>query len=327
MFDTISNIRFKYLFRNLCYLFTRDLTADMQQSELRLDALYQKIVHLPMPLARDYQDEIAYLKQAGWATFPYPLIRSLPGVTSGRETGSGLPFVVHQGKRLFFPRTWSRQRVETVYRGYIETEGIVGEGYRSKTPHRYQTDDFQVRTGDVVVDIGAAEGLFALDVIDKAKRVYLFECDPVWRKPLQATFAPYAAKVSIINKAVGERDTRRVVRMATCLRDELNEPLFIKMDIEGAEVPVVEASRAWLSEATQLRLCCCTYHRLHDAERLKSLLDDMGYHTAFSEGFMLYSKDRIQQKPYFRHGLIRAHKIPAQASAMLTGIDGQERQG
>jgi len=253
MKETLQHLNFRYLFRNLCYLLTRDLAADMRQPELRKEILFQKILQLPMPSARDYEQEIEFLKQEGWSAFPYPQTGRLAQVESGRDPGNGLPFVVHRGKRLYFPRNWTTQRAEGAYRSYVESEGILGGGYRRKSPHQYQTETFRVEAGDVVMDIGSAEGLFALDVVDTAKRVYLFECDPGWKEALAATFAPHAAKVRIVNKRVGAIDSRDGVRLDTFLEQEAGERFFIKADIEGAEVAVVDASLKWL-ERESVRL-------------------------------------------------------------------------
>jgi 16S rRNA A1518/A1519 N6-dimethyltransferase RsmA/KsgA/DIM1 with predicted DNA glycosylase/AP lyase activity len=48
-----------------------------------------------------------------------------------------------------------------------------------------------VAEGDVVVDAGAAEGNFALSVIDKASKVYIIEGDAGWCEALRQTFLPY----------------------------------------------------------------------------------------------------------------------------------------
>ena len=308
MIDTLRNFDVRLLFRNLCYLCTRDLAADMLQPELRKEALYQRIIHLPEPWASTFRDEIEYLKREGWAPFPYAQVRKLERVESGRDPDRGLPYVVHRGRRLYFPATWTERRAEEAYRGYVENECLLGGGYRQKAPHQYQTDAFRVQEGDVVVDIGAAEGLFALDVADQAGRIYLFECDPVWKAPLAATFAPFGDKVRIVNRRVGGGQSRGEVRLDGFLDREAGGRFFLKMDIEGAETAVVEACRDFLVREDRVRLCCCTYHRQGDAERLESLLNGMGYRTAFSDGYVLFSRDRQLGKPYFRRGLIRAEK-------------------
>ncbi|MDR0567342.1 MAG: methyltransferase, partial [Prevotellaceae bacterium] len=58
--------------------------------------------------------------------------------------------------------------------------------------------------GDVVVDAGVAEGIFALSVVERAKELYLFEADKDWIAPLEATFAPFGNKANIVNCYVAD---------------------------------------------------------------------------------------------------------------------------
>ena len=55
-----------------------------------------------------------------------------------------------------------------------------------------------------LLDVGAAEGFFALSVIEHVKEIILFECDVEWIKALEATFKPWKDKVFIINKYVSK---------------------------------------------------------------------------------------------------------------------------
>ena len=47
--------------------------------------------------------------------------------------------------------------------------------------------------------------------------------------------------------------------------DESGKRMFVKMDIEGAEVSVLKGSLDFLKECSNLKIACCTYHREHDA--------------------------------------------------------------
>lgn len=96
----------------------------------------------------------------------------------------GYPYVLHNGKKLFGPREWSPERMASYYIGLLIEQD-------AESPHRYLRDDVVLTADDVVADIGAAEGIFALDVIDRVRKVYLFECDKMWTVPLQKTFAPW----------------------------------------------------------------------------------------------------------------------------------------
>ena len=71
---------------------------------------------------------------------------------------------------MYFPETYPVNWAEDLYKNYIETENILGGNYKEKSPHQYQTDEFYIKEGDILLDIGSAEALVALDVIEKVKK-------------------------------------------------------------------------------------------------------------------------------------------------------------
>jgi FkbM family methyltransferase len=56
--------------------------------------------------------------------------------------------------------------------------------------HYYEAPETQVQRGDVVLDCGAAEGMFSLSVAERAGRVVAFEPWPGFKESLRRTFAP-----------------------------------------------------------------------------------------------------------------------------------------
>jgi hypothetical protein len=64
-----------------------------------------------------------------------------------------------------------------------------------------------------------------------------------------------------------------------------------------------------LAAQKDLRLSLCTYHNLNDGRGLKEILDNAGFSTKFSDGYMilLFGFD-YADPPYLRRGLIRAEK-------------------
>jgi hypothetical protein len=218
-----------------------------------------------------------------------------------------LPFVIHNGKRLYFPSTWTINRAGNIYKDFIENENILGGNYREKSPHQYLTDNFCVKEDDIFLDIGCAEALLSLDVIDKVKKLYLIESNPLWYEALNATFAPYRDKVIIINKLISNTNTESTITLSSILKDEELSSLFIKIDIEGYETSVVEASRDILTHAKDIRMACCTYHKHDDASILANIFSALSYETEFSDGYMLFTYDELKP-PYFRKGMIRAKK-------------------
>jgi hypothetical protein len=157
-----------------------------------------------------------------------------------------------------------------------------------------------------VVDVGCAEALFSLDVIEQASKVYLIERDGIWKAPLLATFAPYKDKVVFVQKLVSDKDGRATVSLPSLLKSETASPLFIKMDIEGYEPKVVRTLLPLLREREGITLSCCTYHNNEDATTLEQLFQQVGYSYEFSKGYMLFARYDQPAAPYFRHGVIRA---------------------
>lgn len=119
------------------------------------------------------------------------------------------------------------------------------------------------------MDIGAAEGLLSLDCVETACKVYIVEADPVWIPALTATFEPWKDKCIIVNKFVSDHNDNTNIRLDTLLCNESNHQLFIKMDIEGGETNVLNASKEWLTSLKNMKLACCTYHHHNDAKIMK----------------------------------------------------------
>lgn len=273
------------------------------------DYVFQQVVNARPPLPPEFDEEVAYLREAGKAgVFPYPQVRTGAPVTAACDEANGLSFVLHQGRKLYFPKEWSLKKTASAYRRYLEVENILGGGYTRKAPHQYQAENFRVQAGDVVVDAGAAEGLFALDVIDLARRVYVIESGAEWRAPLQATLAPFGDKAVLIPQTVAATDGPGRMRLATLLEQEPAPSWFIKMDIEGDEVAVLEELVPRLPAGVAWRFACAVYHREQGAEQIQALFARHGFQTEFSDGYMLYLYDPDLQYPYFRRGVLRAFR-------------------
>ena len=297
--------------KNLFHMGKYDLLAELNDCQRQLQAISERLLfHDLMDMLRDgkhpeFLEELRYMESVGKAVrFPYPMIRPPETVETGRDS---LPYVLHKGHKLYFPKRWTNSRVEWQYRHFIERENLTGEGYLSKAPHQYQSHRVHVQAGDVVVDIGAAEGLFSLDVAERASKIYLFENDASWYAPLKKTFAPYREKTVLIPKTVADRDTRSSIRLANALKGEQGKRMFVKMDIEGAEISVLKASKDFLQNEKNLKLACCTYHRANDAEIMEKFFNELGYSTEFSDGFTLTLAYKLEY-PYFRRGVLCAFR-------------------
>ena len=284
------------------------LEEELDRQKIVSNVLFY-FLHHP-ELAKAYSSELDYLYNTGnFCNFPYPSDPCPNDVVSGFDPDCQLPFVVHQSKRLYFPSTFSSDDAVKAYLNYIRVEKLLGIGERVDAPHQYQSPGFQVSEGDVVFDIGAAEGLFALDQIDKASRVVVVESDPLWMKALKHTFAVYCNKVTIIDKFVSSSDTETSISLGKLLSDFDYDSAFVKMDIEGYELPSITEAMEVLRQKKNTKLAVASYHKENDAEKLKSIFDQLGYDSEFSGGYMLFSMYGTPLPPYFRKGIVRAkHK-------------------
>jgi len=215
------------------------------------------------------------------------------------ESINALYYVLHNNKRLYFPKGWEREKIRAYYNSLcIEQD--------KDSPHRYETEVFTIQEGDIIADVGAAEGIWALDYAEKAGKIYLFECDKEWVRVLRKTFEPWKEKVVIVNKFVSNTNDGNNVTLDNFFNDKRVD--FIKADIEGMEIKLLEGGKNILASASNLKLLLCTYHSKNDGTEIKRILDENGFETEYSKGYMLFLSDKELEKPYIRRGLVRAMK-------------------
>jgi hypothetical protein len=243
-----------------------------------------------------------YIRNRRIAMLPYyfldQYVESLNEVLYDKDLR--MSYVMMEGKRLYFKKGWSNKRIRLSINELRKEQD-------SRSPHCYVKDDFRINKGDVLVDIGAAEGIFALVNVEIASRIILFESKNEWLEPLQATFAPWKEKVTIVNKFVGDVSNAKGITLDDYFpRGE--HPTFLKIDVEGAESSLLKGCTRILSEQTPLKVAICTYHKEEDERELNEILLQYGFATSHSDGYILTYTDRKLKAPYFRRGLIRAMK-------------------
>lgn len=168
----------------------------------------------------------------------------------------------------------------------------------SVSPHCYRKKGFEVTVDDVVLDGGAAEGFFALDCIDKAKRVILAEPDEDWLEALERTFKPYKDKVTIVRKYLSNKCND----ISVMIDDMSDEITFVKLDIEGYEEDEIAEGCPTLSRIGT-RAIVCTYHKGGDDVRLGKCLSDLGMRIEYQDGYMTCPMG-FEPVPEMRHGVV-----------------------
>ena len=250
----------------------------------------------------DVAAAVAYLRAHPLHHFPYPFVEKYrpadhPVVS---DTAVGLPYVVQNGRRLYWRAGRKARRIAG------EHAALTAEQDEA-SPHRYLVPGFDVKPGDIVADVGCAEGNFSLEVVERAAHVYLFEADGRWVRALEATFRPWRDKVTICRSLVGRQSGDGLVALDDFFAGK-PAPTFLKLDVEGYEADVLNGARATLARARDVRAAVCTYHRQEDEAALAALLRELGFTPAASRGYMLLYREANFGAPYFRRGLLRATK-------------------
>jgi len=244
---------------------------------------------------------IDYFKKYKFSIFPYDFSRKylMRDIDVLFDTTIKMRYVIHENKRLYFPEDWETEAICSYYNGLcIEQD--------KDSPHRYETDGYIVQEGDIIADIGAAEGIWALSAVEKAGKIYLFECDQMWIKTLKKTFEPWKEKIVIVDKYVSNINDKQNVTLDSFFGK--NRIDFIKADIEGMEIKLLEGGKEILANNSNLKLLLCAYHRKNDETEIKKILDRNGFKTEYSKRYMLFIYDNELEKPYMRRGLVRAMK-------------------
>lgn len=212
---------------------------------------------------------------------------------------SGLSYINHKGKRLFFPRHYSVPAIQGTYRSLLMEQDKA-------SPHLYWAED-DVFKGKTLFDVGAAEGFVSLDHIDDLQRVYLFECEQHWMEALKATFEPYADKVTIVQRYVSDKtdEAALTVSLDDFVKEHDCKVDLIKMDIEGFEEKALSGVRETLM-TQEVDLAVCAYHTPEAASSIVELLTVYGYACRLNPGLMCFLYD--ERPPYFRTGMVNAHK-------------------
>ncbi|MDR3062186.1 MAG: FkbM family methyltransferase [Dysgonamonadaceae bacterium] len=240
----------------------------------------------------DENRRFAFMGRYGITHYPYPFSLEyyrLP-VDCLFDEQYQLPYIIHSGKKLYFPKSYQKRLITFAYRN-LRTE------QDARSPHLYVKDMNRLK-GKTVLDIGAAEAIFSLDAIELIHQAYIFECDENWIEALNATFAPWKEKVTIVRKYVGEVDDDNNITLDHFLEGKDKTHLFLKMDIEGYEQAALKGAHNTLQEVHDLDFSICTYHRKNDAVEIADILRSYHFEYEQTEGYVYFEKE-------FRKGIIR----------------------
>lgn len=241
------------------------------------------------------------------AAFPYPFHDEYKNldVEVYKDSSCNMSYVLHEGKKLYFPKGWAKPFVKKYYLSLVEEQD-------KRSPHRYFPEDDSFIDDCVFLDVGAAEGIISLSIIERIKKAVLFEADSMWVEALNKSFEPYKDKVEIISCYCSDSNSDGNITLDEVYDRYINDESFeilphfvVKADVEGMEMKVLSGAKKLLQNDSASFLIC-TYHRPEDEEEIENMLE--GYKSATGEisksgGYMLYGIDA--GNPSFRKGIIR----------------------
>ncbi len=217
------------------------------------------------------------------------------------DADCGMHYVLHKGKRMYFPARMGAGSVKDYYNTIIAEQD-------EHSPHCYLKEGYNVEEGDVLADVGGAEGYYTLDNIDKVSKAYIFDADAEWITALKKTFEPYSDKVEIIQGYVGAVDDGKDhITLDTILKGK--KIGHIKMDIEGYERGALEGAKGLLDATNKLHCAICAYHCEGDEAWIRAFFEKHGYETDCSGGYMCpdWCSDGLL-KAQLRRGVVFARK-------------------
>ncbi len=253
-----------------------------------------------LPSDDETEEVLRFMRQHGKIyVFPYDF--ALDAAKEALEKNiqvyedNGHPYVLHKGHRMYGKCGCDSAWLRSYY-----AELLIEQ--HPASPHCYFRDNRCPGSEDVVADVGAAEGIFTLDIIDQVKKAYLFECDPDWTAALEKTLEPFGDKVELVKKYVGDKTGGNSIALDDFFAGK--DITYLKADIEGAEESAILGGSKIVFPKKLRRVLLCTYHRKDDETRLAAMLANLGYKTILNPGYMLFFYAADFGPPYIRRGVL-----------------------
>lgn len=182
---------------------------------------------------------------------------------------------------LYWPKTFSLVRLDQV----------ICETFDEKDWHYYKWKHTPIEKGEILLDIGTAEGLFSLCEVNNCSHIYLVEPSHTFMNCLEKTFAPYRDKVTIHNVAIGNEDgmvpfsedaldgkitsgnssnTRQtpIRKVDTIIQDRIT---YLKADIEGFEIEMLKGAEQTIKK-NKPKIAITTYHDENNPDEIIELI-------------------------------------------------------
>ncbi|MCR5214367.1 MAG: FkbM family methyltransferase [Eubacterium sp.] len=210
-------------------------------------------------------------------------------------------------KKLYMPLGKGPGNCKLYYQSLLLDQDI-------NSPHRYLLEDnynYIKSLHGTVLDLGAAEGNFTLEMEELSDRIYCFEPDENMKYALTKTISPFNSKVTIVSKYVGDEiDVKNnITSIDGYFENDIPKDIsVIKMDIEGFEQAALRGMKRTLEANPQAVLLICAYHQPQAEAEIRDILESMGYTVTARKGYMFFHEFDNFIEPYYRRGVLEARK-------------------
>lgn len=230
--------------------------------------------------SKEYAKEIDYIKENQLRMYCYDFYDEylFKDTEIYFDKDKGLFYGFYCGHKMYLSRKFNTQEKARAYFNSVTME------QDERSPHCYWNDSSIIEQSGISVDVGAAEGIYGLRIIEQIEHLYMFEVDEDWIEALNYTFEPYKDKVTIISKYISNVDEESCAQLDTLLKNQKINT--IKMDIEGAEIEALEGAKHLINEYHP-NLAVCVYHRKNDNDIITDFCMKNGYKTANSDGYVV----------------------------------------
>jgi hypothetical protein len=270
---------------------------------IRLNILDHYKEFPPLPGNHQIFEVISFLKKNPLHMFPYDFIHKYDSkrVEVYEDEDSAYKYVLYKDKRLYYPLGWSPENIK-----YSHSFSCLEQD--NDSPHSYESSSFNYYGDDIAVDAGAAEGNFSLSIVEKVKKLYIFECEEGWLAPLRKTFQAWSEKVEIIPMKLSEKVTPESTTLDQFFAQKNELPTILKIDVDGGEKDLLQGASRIFKQSDKLKISLCTYHQKNDFHEFKTLLEKLEFKVYSSQGYMIFYLDEPLEVPYLRKALLFASK-------------------
>jgi hypothetical protein len=263
--------------------------------------------YLPAKLEKYYGDSvetkeiISFLKSNPVEMIPYFFRNEYKNreINIRINTKEDLYVVELDGSDIYFPKEMSTEYI-------IDSVRVALMEQDERSPHKYLPTKNIHLQGEVAVLCGASDGIYALQIINHFKKIYLFEANPSWIKPIKKTLSSYLHKIEIVPYYVSDEDDVNSITLDSFFKDKNETVSYIQADIENAELKMLRGANQLLERSERLTLALCCYHTANQESDLTSFLQEKHYKIQPSNGYLLMWMDFPLKAPYLRRGVLYA---------------------